>query len=156
MSHKTEFDRSGFFAEAQAAPACKGEIFVIDEDAAMREKLSLALQEEGYDVICFADGAALLSVARLRIPACMFIEVRNPEQSGLDILKKLRAEHYPAPIFIISGHGDVRMAVNAIRHGAHDFVEKPFHTSDVVVRVKAAIGAPPCRYTSRRPVTATG
>ena len=146
MPHKTGFDRSGFLAEAQAVPASRGEIFVMDEDAAMREKLSLALQQEGYDVICFADGAALLALAKVRIPACIFIEVRKPDQSGLDILKKLRAEDYPAPVFVISGHADIRMAVNAIRHGAHDFVEKPFHTSSVVARVKAAVGAPPRRH----------
>jgi FixJ family two-component response regulator len=120
--------------------ASRGEIFVMDEDVAMRESLSIALQEEGYDVVCFADGAALLSLAHERAPVCMFIEVRNPDQSGLDILKKLRAEDYPAPIFIISGHGDIPMAVSAIRHGALDFIEKPFRSSDVVARVKAAMG----------------
>jgi FixJ family two-component response regulator len=140
MSHKIGFDPSGFFAGAQAVPASRGEIFVMDEDVAMRESLSIALQEEGYDVVCFADGAALLSLAHERAPVCMFIEVRNPDQSGLDILKKLRAEDYPAPIFIISGHGDIPMAVSAIRHGALDFIEKPFRSSDVVARVKAAMG----------------
>ena len=112
----------------------------MDEDVAMRENLSLALQEEGFDVVCFADGAALLSQARVRTPACMFIEVRNPDQSGLDILRKLRAEDYPAPIFIMSGQADIPMAVDAIRNGALDFIEKPFRSSDIVARVKAAIG----------------
>jgi FixJ family two-component response regulator len=142
-SHKTKFDPSSFVAEIQAAPrdrVSRGEIFVMDEDVAMRETLSIALQEEGYDVVCFADGAALLSLARERTPVCMFIEVRNPDQCGLDILRKLRAEDYPAPIFIISGHGDIPMAVAAIRYGALDFIEKPFRNSDVVARVKAAMG----------------
>jgi FixJ family two-component response regulator len=142
-SHKTGFDSSRFVAEIQAAPrdrVSRGEIFVMDEDLAMRETLSIALQEEGYDVVCFADGAALLSVARERTPVCMFIEVRNPDQAGLNILRKLRAEDYPAPIFIISGHGDIPMAVAAIKYGALDFIEKPFRSGDVVARVKAAMG----------------
>jgi len=120
--------------------ASKGEIFVMDDDAAVRETLSLALQEEGYDVICFADGAALLSLARNRIPACIFLEVRLPGKSGLDILKQLRAKDYPAPIFIVSGQGDIPMAVDAIRNGALDFIEKPCRSSEIIARVKAAVG----------------
>ena len=142
-SHRTRFDPSRFVAEIQAAPrdcASRGEIFVMDEDVAMRETLSIALQEEGYDVVCFADGAALLALAHERTPACMFIEVRNPDQAGLELLKKLRSEDYPAPIFIMSGHGDIPMAVEAIRNGALDFIEKPFRSSDIIARVNAAIG----------------
>jgi FixJ family two-component response regulator len=122
--------------------ASRGEIFVMDDDAAVRETLSVALQEEGYDVICFADGAALLSLARNRIPACIFLEVRLPGKSGLDILKQLRAKDYPAPIFIVSGQGDIPMAVDAIRNGALDFIEKPYRSSEIIARVKAAIGGP--------------
>src|SRR5471032_161343 len=99
----------------------RGEIFVMDDDAAMRETLSIALQQEGYEVICFADGDALLSLARTRVPACIFIEVRIPGKCGLDVLKKLHAENYPAPVFVISGQGDIPMAVDAIKNGAHDF-----------------------------------
>jgi FixJ family two-component response regulator len=120
--------------------ASKGEIFVMDDDAAVRETLSRALQEEGYDVICFADGAALLSLARNRIPACIFLEVRLPGKSGLDILRQLRAKDYPAPIFIVSGQGDIPMAVDAIRNGALDFIEKPCRSSEIIARVKAAVG----------------
>jgi len=142
MSLKIGFDPSNFADGVQAVSrntASRGEIFVMDEDAAMRENLSLALRQEGYDVVCFADGAALLSQARVRTPACIFIEVRNPDQSGLDVLRKLRAEDYPAPIFIMSGHGDIPMAVDAIKNGALDFIEKPFRSSDIIARVKAAI-----------------
>jgi FixJ family two-component response regulator len=117
------------------------EIFVIDDDAAMRETLSIALREEGYDVICFADGAALLSLARTRTPACMFLEAGIPGKSGLDVLKKLRAEDYLAPVFITSGQGDIPMAVDAIKNGALDFIEKPFRSDEIVARVKAATDA---------------
>ena len=118
----------------------RGEIFVMDDDAAMRETLSVALQEEGYDVICFADGAALLSAAKTRIPTCIFLELRHPGRSGLDILRKLRAENYSAPIFIISGQGDIPTAVEAIRSGALDFIEKPPCSIELVARIRAALG----------------
>ena len=116
--------------------ASKGEIFVFDDEAETRETLSMALQEEGYEVICFADGAALLSLARTRVPACVFLEIRIPDKIGLDILKKLRSENYPAPIFMISGQGDISMAVDAIKSGAIDFIEKPFRSSEIIARVK--------------------
>jgi FixJ family two-component response regulator len=84
-----------------------GEIFVVDDDPAIREMLSLVLGSAGYEVICFADGAALLAVAKVRCPLCMLLDVHIPGQSGIDILKELRAQDYPAPIFIISGSGDI-------------------------------------------------
>ena len=118
-----------------------GEIFVVDDDPAIREMLSLVLGAAGYEVICFADGAALLAVARTRSPICMLLDVHIPGQSGIDILKELRAQDYPAPIFIISGSGDIAMAVDAIRSGALDFIEKPFRGSEIIERIEGAIGA---------------
>jgi FixJ family two-component response regulator len=97
-------------------------------------------------VICFADGAALLDVARGRIPAAMLLDVHIPGKSGLDILKELQGEDYPAPIFMISGQGDIAMAVSAIKSGAIDFIEKPFRGNEIVTRVKEAVEA----YTRRQ------
>jgi FixJ family two-component response regulator len=121
--------------------ASRGEVFVVDDDPAVRDTLSLVLKAAGYDVICFADGAALLAVARSRTPACILLDVHIPGKSGLDILKELHGEDYPAPIFIISGQGDIPMAVSAIKHGALDFVEKPFRGSEIVMRLNEAITA---------------
>jgi len=120
----------------------RGQIFVVDDDPSMRQSLSSVLQHEGYEVICFADGAALLSSARDQIPACIFLEVRLPGKSGIDILKKLRAEDYPAPVFVTSGQGDIPMAVDAIRNGASDFIEKPVSGDEIVGLVKALAEAP--------------
>ena len=123
-----------------------GEIFVVDDDPAVRETLSLVLSAGGYQVICFADGAALLKVARTRTPSCILLDVHIPGESGLDILKELHGEDYPAPIFMISGQGDIAMAVDSIKSGALDFIEKPFRGSEIVARLDEAIGA----YARRR------
>lgn len=117
----------------------RGEIFVIDDDTATREMLTTALDRAGYPTICFADGAALLSEMRTRMPVCVFLEIQAPEREGLEILKKLREENCPVPIFATSANGDIATAVAAIRSGAHDFIEKPLSGDDVVDRVEAAI-----------------
>jgi FixJ family two-component response regulator len=122
-------------------PLSRGEIFVVDDDPAVRETLSIVLSAGGYEVICFADGAALLSVARNRTPAAILLDVHIPGKSGLDVLKELRGEDYPAPIFIISGQGDIAMAVSAIKNGALDFIEKPFRGNEIVTRLNEAIEA---------------
>ena len=119
----------------------RGEIFVVDDDPAVRDTLSMVLSAGGYQVICFADGAALLAVARTRTPACILLDVHIPGKSGLDILKELHGEDYPAPIFMISGQGDIAMAVSAIKSGALDFIEKPFRGSEIVARLDEAIEA---------------
>jgi FixJ family two-component response regulator len=119
----------------------RGEIFVVDDDPAVRDTLSVVLSTGGYEVICFADGAALLAVARGRTPAAILLDVHIPGKSGLDILKELHGEDYPAPIFMISGQGDIAMAVSAIKNGALDFIEKPFRGTELVTRLDEAIGA---------------
>src|SRR5215475_5577517 len=121
--------------------APRGEIFVVDDDPAVRDTLSMVLSAGGYEVICFADGAALLSVARNRTPSAILLDVHIPGKSGLDILRELHGEDYPAPIFMISGQGDIAMAVSAIKNGALDFIEKPFRGSEIVARLDEAIGA---------------
>src|SRR6201987_5115256 len=130
---------------AENAPS-RGEIFVVDDGPAVRDTLSMVLSAAGYQVICFADGAALLAVARTRAPACILLDVHIPGKSGLDILKELRGEDYPAPIFMISGQGDITMAVSAIKNGALDFIEKPFRGTEIVARLNEAIDA----YTRRQ------
>src|SRR6201990_3001182 len=113
----------------------RGEIFVVDDDPAVRDTLSMVLSAGGYEVVCFADGAALLAVARSRTPSAILLDVHIPGKSGLDILRELHGEDYPAPIFMISGQGDIAMAVSAIKNGALDFIEKPFRGKESVTGV---------------------
>ncbi|ABE38736.1 response regulator transcription factor [Rhodopseudomonas palustris] len=130
------------------------EVFVVDDDPAVRETLSIVLSAAGYEVVCFADGDALLTVARSRSPACILLDVHIPGRSGLDVLAELHAEDYPAPIFMISGKGDIAMAVNAIKNGALDFIEKPFRGKEIVTRVEEAIDAYSRRSVSGKAVKA--
>jgi FixJ family two-component response regulator len=123
------------------AEETRGEIFVVDDDAAVRNVLSTIFSQEGYDVATFGDGASFIAAAHKRTPACVILDVNMPGRSGLDVLRELRAESYGAPIFMISGHGDIPMAIEAIKNGALDFIEKPFRADTVLAQVRAAIEA---------------
>jgi two-component system, LuxR family, response regulator FixJ len=118
-----------------------GEIHIVDDDPAVLDALSMVFTLEGYQVTGFVDCHSFLAAARSHPPACIILDVQMPDRSGLDILKELNAENYPAPIFIISGQGDIPMAVDAIKSGALDFFEKPFDADVVVSRVREAINA---------------
>jgi two-component system, LuxR family, response regulator FixJ len=117
------------------------EIFIVDDDPSVRAALTVVLSGDGHQVTSFGEGEAFLAAARGRTPGCVLIDVHLPGSSGLDLLRKLDAQHYPAPILVISGRGDIPTAVDAIRNGALDFIEKPFDPAAVVTRVRDAIGA---------------
>ncbi len=123
-----------------SAIADEGEIFIVDDDPAVRDALRLVFELEGYKVAAFPDGVAFLTAAKVRTPSCVILDVHMPGRSGLDVLSEL-GPNYAAPIFMISGQGDIPMAVEAIKHGAHDFIEKPFDADTVVERVREAIAA---------------
>lgn len=114
-------------------------IYIVDDDPAVRDALSVLFNMEGYVVETFSDGDEFVTSARKSTPACVMLDVHMPGRSGIEILKALNAESYPAPVFIISGQGDIPMAVEAIRNGAFDFIEKPFSAEAVLERVKESI-----------------
>lgn len=116
-------------------------VYIVDDDPAVRDALSVLFNMEGYVVETFSDGDTFVQSASKSVPACVMLDVHMPGRSGIEILKALNAEHYPAPIFIISGQGDIPMAVEAIRNGAFDFIEKPFSAETVLERVKEAVNA---------------
>jgi len=117
------------------------EVFIVDDDPSVRSALAVVLNGAGFDVTSFAESESFLAVARSRAPECVLIDVHLPGASGVEVLKVLNAQHYPAPIFVISGRGDIPTAVDAIRNGALDFIEKPFDPAAVAVRVRDAITA---------------
>jgi two-component system response regulator FixJ len=115
------------------------EIFIVDDDAAVCELLSMTFTLEGYRVTTFKDGESFIAAARMRSPACVLLDVYMPCKSGLDILEELDAKHYPAPIVIMSGRGDIPTAVKAIKSGAYDFIEKRLDAEAMVACVREAI-----------------
>lgn len=117
------------------------EVFIVDDDAAVRDALSVVFSLESFQVEGFAEGRSFLAAALARTPACILLDVNMPGPSGLDLLKQLNAQNYAAPLFIMSGQGDIPMAVDAIRNGAVDFIVKPFDAETVVGHVRNAIAA---------------
>jgi FixJ family two-component response regulator len=118
-----------------------GEIFIVDDDAIVCESLSIVFSQAGYRVKAFSEGTSCVAAARVRMPTCILVDLCMPGPSALDILKQLDAANYPAPIFIVSGYGDIPIAVEAIRNGACDFIEKRTDPSLIVKRVVEAIDA---------------
>lgn len=122
------------------------DVIVVDDDASVRETLALILAIEGYQVIPYADGESFLAaldrhVGDHRQPLCVILDAVLPGRSGLDILRELMTRHPPVPVFMISGHADIAMAVEAIRSGASDFLEKPFAAARMLDRVREAMQA---------------
>ena len=117
------------------------EVFVVDDDPMVRDVLSEVFAQAGYQAVSFVDGASFVAAARERIPACVILDIYMPGRSGLDILRDIDAPNYPAPIFVASGRGDIPSAVEAIKNGAFDFIEKRLDAGTLVTRVGEAIRA---------------
>ena len=120
-------------------PSSAETIYIVDDDPAVRDALSVVFDLEGFDVKTFSDGETFLTAASQVVPSCVILDVHMPGRSGLEILKSLAPQTYEAPVFIISGQGDIPMAVEAIKLGAFDFIEKPFSADTVVSRVRESI-----------------
>ncbi|ESR26431.1 response regulator transcription factor [Lutibaculum baratangense] len=120
-------------------------VYIVDDDPSVRDALELVFRLEGYESRGFGSGSDFLRIAKSDPPHCVLLDVHMPGKSGLDVLSELNAQDYPAPIFIISGQGDIPMAVGAVKQGAFDFIEKPFDADTVVERVAEAI----VRYAER-------
>ncbi|MTI18830.1 response regulator transcription factor [Rhodobacteraceae bacterium RKSG542] len=116
-------------------------IHIVDDDPAVRDALSLLFETEGFTVGAYANAEEFLGAVEEEKPAAVLLDVHMPGRSGIDILKELNAEKFPVPIFIISGQGDIPMAVEAIKNGAYDFFEKPFDVEGVISRVREAISS---------------
>ncbi len=114
-------------------------VFVIDDDQAVRDAISLLLRADGLAVATFASAAAFLESAAVQQPGCLVLDVRMPGMSGLDLQKQLRARGCRIPILFMTGHGDVPMAIRAMKAGAFDFMEKPFQGETLLERVREAL-----------------
>jgi FixJ family two-component response regulator len=125
-----------------ASETGKGElVLVVDDDSAVRETLRLILEGAGFAVQTFADGAAFIEYSRQTRPALVLLDVYMPEKSGLDVLRELPARGYPAPILMMSGRGEIQLAITAIKIGAFDFIEKPFRGAELIAKVSASLSS---------------
>lgn len=117
----------------------KPRIFIVDDDPSVGDALSVVFALEGFSPKTFLSGDEFLNALALERPACVLLDVHMPGRSGLEILKAMDIAQFPSPVFIISGQGDIPMAVSAIKLGAFDFIEKPFAADQVVASVREAL-----------------
>ena len=126
-------------AEPQPPSSEGPAIFVVDDDRMMREALRLTFEAEGRPVRTFPDGETFLAAFDEAQAGCLLIDVNLPGMSGLDVLQRLRGMGTKLPIIMITGAGDVAMAVGAMKAGASDFIEKPIGPAELLASVAHAI-----------------
>ena len=114
---------------------------VIDDDEAVLDSLAALLAAEGLNVAIFASARAFLQTGQGSPPACLVTDMRMPDVDGLELLAALRRRGPLPPVIVITGHGDVPMAVKAMKLGARDFIEKPFEPSTLVAAIRDALAA---------------
>ena len=117
----------------------KGHVYVIDDDEAMRDSLNFLLDSSGFGVTLFDDAQAFLDVLPGLAFGCVVSDVRMPGIDGIELLKRMKAQQSPFPILIMTGHGDVPLAVEAMKLGAVDFLEKPFEDDRLTTMIETAI-----------------
>ena len=114
-------------------------VFIVDDDEAVRDSLQTLLEAAGHRVRSFASGSEFLAAMPSSEEGCLIIDVRMPGIGGLDVQERLRVAGIALPVIVITGHGDVSLAVEAMKIGAADFFEKPFNDDQLVASVRAAL-----------------
>ena len=132
------------------SPSEQGIVFVVDDDALVRETIEDLLQSVGLDVRLFASPGDFLKTRRPDAPGCLVLDVRLPEQSGLDFQRALAGTDMELPIVFITGHGDISTAVRAMKAGAVEFLAKPFRDQDLIDAIQAAIARDRARRADAR------
>ena len=120
-------------------PADKSIVHVIDDDEAVREALAFQLGSAGIDVRTYESAALFLQVAPTVQTGCIITDVRMPELSGIDLVRRLRELKLSVPVIVMTAHGDIPLAVQAMRLGAVDFLEKPFEDEVLLASVRSAL-----------------
>ena len=110
----------------------KGTVYVVDDDEAVRDSLQWLLEGKDYRVRCFDSAESFLARYDAREVACLIVDIRMGGMSGLELQDRLIENNSPLPIVFITGHGDVPMAVDTMKKGALDFIQKPFDESALV------------------------
>ncbi len=114
----------------------KGTVYVVDDDEAVRDSIQWLLEGKEYRVRCFESAESFLSRYDAREVACLIVDVRMGGMTGMELQSRLIEAHSPLPIVFITGHGDVPMAVDSMKNGAMDFIQKPFKEDQLVSLVE--------------------
>lgn len=117
----------------------RGSVYVIDDDPAMRDSLDFLLSSAGFNVTLFDSALTFLDVLPDLAFGCVVSDVRMPGMDGIDLLRHLKKEPKVLPIVIMTGHGDIPLAVEAMKLGAIDFLEKPFEDERLVIMINTAL-----------------
>ena len=118
---------------------CDPHVCIVDDDRAVRESLQVLLESMGFTTGTYDSGPAFLDACGTLKPGCVLLDVRMPRMDGLEVQKRLQAGHPALPVVIVTGHGDVKMAVQAMKAGAIDFIEKPFQEETLLASVRRAL-----------------
>lgn len=119
-------------------------VFLIDDDQAVRDAVGLLLRTDGLAVETFTSAAGFLESGAAERAGCLVLDVRMPGMSGLDLQQQMRTRGYRTPIIFMTGHGDVPMAIRAMKAGAFDFIEKPFQGKTLLERIHEALKLDTC------------
>lgn len=115
-------------------------VHVVDDDEAIRHSVGFMLRKAGYPVALHASGVDFLKAVTRATRGCVLLDVRMPEVDGLEVQARLAARGIQLPIIMLTGHGDVTLAVRAIKAGATEFLEKPFERTALLTAIDEALG----------------
>ena len=133
-----EMDRS-VSASSQRKTAVEPLVIVVDDDRAVREGLAELIMSSGYEPLCFGSTRELLESDALDRPGCLVLDVRMPGASGLDLQQQLVRNGNTKPVIFLTGHGDIPMTVQAMKHGAIDFLTKPVRDQTLLDAIATGI-----------------
>jgi two-component system response regulator FixJ len=122
-------------------------IHVVDDDAAVRRSLERLLGSMGFTTVSYATPGAFLLAAPHLLGGCVLLDVKMPGISGLEVQARLKAIGFVPPVIVITGQGDIRTAVHAMKAGAFDFLEKPYNNEVLLAAIEAALAAAPDDHT---------
>jgi two-component system response regulator FixJ len=120
--------------------SAKDLVQIIDDDDALRDSLTFLLSSAGIEAKSYESAGAYLNDPQRGTSGCIITDVRMPGMSGIDLLRKLKSEGVSVPVIVMTGHGDVPLAVEAMKLGAFDFIEKPFDDDALLASVRGALG----------------
>ncbi len=114
-------------------------VYVVEDDEAVRDSLALLLKSDGKAVAAYDGAAAFLADYSEDMAGCIVLDIRMPGMDGMELQKKLNELHALLPIIFVTGHGDVPMAVDAMKEGAVDFIQKPYREEALLEKIEAAL-----------------